>query len=293
MPRDRSGRARASRRRPGAGGAHADVPVDADDWREVGRAHGEVFGEVRPASTMVVVDRLARPGVAGRDRSRRHARRLIVRARLRPSALEARRRPPRRGRRRRRARCRADRGGHTASRSRGCRGRRARTGILRYPPADESKIADAVLEAGLHVVERPASRVVQVQREPVDGHAFEQRCRRPRARRSGSATPIVSPTEISSHPSSSRATQTSSDRRGVDGSRVRAPEGGRDVAATPPARARRLERAPARTPRATPRSSCRCSARRRPREAAVNTATASAPARSARSMPRMFGTSTG
>jgi enamine deaminase RidA (YjgF/YER057c/UK114 family) len=29
--------------------------VDADDWEEVGRAHGEVFGDVRPASTMVVV----------------------------------------------------------------------------------------------------------------------------------------------------------------------------------------------------------------------------------------------
>jgi enamine deaminase RidA (YjgF/YER057c/UK114 family) len=29
--------------------------VDAGDWREVGRAHGETFGQVRPASTMVVV----------------------------------------------------------------------------------------------------------------------------------------------------------------------------------------------------------------------------------------------
>jgi enamine deaminase RidA (YjgF/YER057c/UK114 family) len=29
--------------------------VDADDWEEVGRAHGEVFGSALPASTFVVV----------------------------------------------------------------------------------------------------------------------------------------------------------------------------------------------------------------------------------------------
>jgi enamine deaminase RidA (YjgF/YER057c/UK114 family) len=29
--------------------------VRAEDWEEVGRAHGEVFADVRPASTMVVV----------------------------------------------------------------------------------------------------------------------------------------------------------------------------------------------------------------------------------------------
>lgn len=29
--------------------------IRADDWEEVGRAHGEVFADVRPASTMVVV----------------------------------------------------------------------------------------------------------------------------------------------------------------------------------------------------------------------------------------------
>ena len=29
--------------------------TNAGDWREVGRAHGEVFGDVRPASTVVVV----------------------------------------------------------------------------------------------------------------------------------------------------------------------------------------------------------------------------------------------
>ena len=44
-----------------AGAGTADVVrtrmflVDAADWEAVGRAHGAVFGEVRPAATMVVV----------------------------------------------------------------------------------------------------------------------------------------------------------------------------------------------------------------------------------------------
>jgi enamine deaminase RidA (YjgF/YER057c/UK114 family) len=44
-----------------AGATAADVVrtrtylVRAEDWEEVGRAHGDVFGDVRPASTMVVV----------------------------------------------------------------------------------------------------------------------------------------------------------------------------------------------------------------------------------------------
>jgi enamine deaminase RidA (YjgF/YER057c/UK114 family) len=29
--------------------------VDADDWEAVGRAHGEVFGDVRPASAVIVI----------------------------------------------------------------------------------------------------------------------------------------------------------------------------------------------------------------------------------------------
>jgi len=35
--------------------------TDADDWREVARAHGEVFAEIRPASTAVVVKALLDP----------------------------------------------------------------------------------------------------------------------------------------------------------------------------------------------------------------------------------------
>jgi len=44
-----------------AGAGFADVVrtrmylVDADDWEDVARAHGEVFAEIRPASTAVVV----------------------------------------------------------------------------------------------------------------------------------------------------------------------------------------------------------------------------------------------
>jgi enamine deaminase RidA (YjgF/YER057c/UK114 family) len=35
--------------------------VDADDWKDVGRAHGEVFGSVFPASSFVVVRGLLDP----------------------------------------------------------------------------------------------------------------------------------------------------------------------------------------------------------------------------------------
>ena len=35
--------------------------TSADDWQEVGRAHGEVFSEIRPASTMVVVSAFLDP----------------------------------------------------------------------------------------------------------------------------------------------------------------------------------------------------------------------------------------
>jgi len=35
--------------------------TDIDYWKEVGRAHGEFFGEVRPATSMVEVRRLISP----------------------------------------------------------------------------------------------------------------------------------------------------------------------------------------------------------------------------------------
>ncbi len=44
-----------------AGATMADVvrtrifTTDIEQWQEIGRAHGEVFGEIRPASTMVEV----------------------------------------------------------------------------------------------------------------------------------------------------------------------------------------------------------------------------------------------
>jgi len=37
--------------------------TDIDDWEAIGRAHGEAFGEVRPATTMVQVERLIDPAM--------------------------------------------------------------------------------------------------------------------------------------------------------------------------------------------------------------------------------------
>ena len=35
--------------------------ANIDQWQEVGRAHGEIFGSIRPATTMVEVKRLIDP----------------------------------------------------------------------------------------------------------------------------------------------------------------------------------------------------------------------------------------
>ena len=37
--------------------------MNIDDWEKIGRAHGEVFREIRPATTLVEVRRLISPEI--------------------------------------------------------------------------------------------------------------------------------------------------------------------------------------------------------------------------------------
>ena len=37
--------------------------TDVEDWEAIGRAHGEFFGDVRPATSMLQVERLIDPGM--------------------------------------------------------------------------------------------------------------------------------------------------------------------------------------------------------------------------------------
>jgi enamine deaminase RidA (YjgF/YER057c/UK114 family) len=52
-----------------AGARMADVvrtrifTTDIEQWQEIGRAHGELFRDIRPAATMVEISRLISPGM--------------------------------------------------------------------------------------------------------------------------------------------------------------------------------------------------------------------------------------
>ena len=67
-----------------AGFGYADVVqsklylTDISQWEEAGRAHGEVFGEIRPTLALVHVLPFLDPEDAGRDRTRRAEERQLT-----------------------------------------------------------------------------------------------------------------------------------------------------------------------------------------------------------------------
>ena len=172
-------------------------------------------------------------------------------------------------------------------------GRARRVRAAAGPAGRGVEAADAELERRGDVGQRRAARVVEVHRQPLGADAGRQQRADHAAHvgRPGHADRVADAELVDAE--LQQPLRDAHDGGLADLALVRAAEGGADVAAAPPAALAGRRRPPAGTRRSTRRSLMLMLCAVNGSEAAVKTQTASAPAASARSRPRSFGTSTG